>query len=57
MKTFAKDRFCFAQAFISAVEDHPSNPTISAERKLSYQLVLKSKVSDFSHLLSIWLSC
>uniref|UniRef100_H2YQ04 RING-type domain-containing protein n=1 Tax=Ciona savignyi TaxID=51511 RepID=H2YQ04_CIOSA len=34
------------KAYVSAVERHPSNPTVSAERKLTCQLFLKSKVSE-----------
>ena len=34
----------FTQGFVSAVEEHPSNPTLAAVRKLTYQLVLKTKV-------------
>nr|CAB3235372.1 zinc finger protein (TRAF/RING)-4 [Phallusia mammillata] len=34
------------KAYVSAVERHPSNPTVSADRKLSFQLQLKSKVSE-----------
>ncbi|XP_076824462.1 zinc finger TRAF-type-containing protein 1-A-like isoform X2 [Clavelina lepadiformis] len=34
------------QAFVTAVEQHPSNPTLSAERGLTYQLLLKSKISE-----------
>ncbi|XP_076824461.1 zinc finger TRAF-type-containing protein 1-A-like isoform X1 [Clavelina lepadiformis] len=34
------------KAFVTAVEQHPSNPTLSAERGLTYQLLLKSKISE-----------
>jgi hypothetical protein len=33
------------KAFISAVENHPSNPTCAADRKLSFRLYLKSKIT------------
>jgi len=32
------------QAFISAVERHPSNPTVTSDRRLTFQLLLKTKV-------------
>nr|NP_001123341.1 zinc finger protein (TRAF/RING)-4 [Ciona intestinalis]FAA00142.1 TPA: zinc finger protein [Ciona intestinalis] len=34
------------KAYVSAVENHPSNPTVSAERRLTCQLFLKSKITD-----------